>query len=374
MKVEVLQSSFKAGLSAVSRVVSSKPNLPILGNILISANKDHLILAATDLDVGMKLKLKAKVIEEGSICVPSRIFVDFISSISSDKVLLKSEETILKAESETYKSSFNCLDSKEFPSFPQRKGEAMLSFSKSAFTKGLAKVLFSTSTDTSRQILNGVLFEFEKKGVKLISTDGFRLSSQSLQGDFSVKEKLVIPARGLQEVIKIGDIDLEEKGEEEIKIFVSENEGQLIIESRETEIVLRLLEGSFPNYKRIIPSEFESEIKVSREELLQAVKVASIFARDNANIINLSLDLKTKKMSISAQSREIGEGFTTIDVEGEGNSLELSFNSRFLLESLSVFSLSDIALQFSGSLKPVIIKEVEDKSFFHVLMPVKTGS
>ena len=372
MKVQVLQDSLSKALSLASHVVSSKPNLPILGNIYLEAEKDKLIISGTDLDVGIKLSIKAEVSESGSIAVPSRLFVDFISSITSGKISLETEGLVLKVQSGIYSSSFNCLDGDEFPAFPEKGKEIEVDFESKTFKEALGKILFSASTDLSRQVLTGVLFEFQKKQVTLVTTDGFRLSSYLLVGDYDKIDNFIIPARGLQELIKSGGIEEAEK--KDVKITLSENKNQVIIENGVVEIALRLLEGKFPDYKKIIPEKFVSVLNVDRQEILKAVKVASIFARDNANIVHFNLKSKDQTRSVAATAREMGEGSSIIKCSVSGEDLVISFNARFLLEVMNVFTASELKLEFSGPLKPIRIIESGNENFFHVLMPVRTGN
>ena len=372
MKVQLLQDSLSKALGLASHVVSSKPNLPILGNIYLEAEKDKLIISGTDLDVGVRLSIKAEVFESGSIAVPSRLFADFISSITSGKITLETEGLILKSKSGIYSSSFNCLDGDEFPPFPEKGKEVEIDFEAKYFKEALSKILFSASTDLSRQILTGVLFEFQKKQVTLATTDGFRLSSFLLNGSYDNLNDFIIPARGLQELIKSGGVEDDEK--KGVKISLSENKNQIVIENGVIEIALRLLEGKFPDYKKIIPSKFISVLTVNREEILKAVKVASIFARDNANIVHFALKIKDQSLSVSASAREMGEGSSILKGAVSGEDLMISFNSRFLLEVMNVFTSSELKLDFSGALKPIKITENGNENFFHVLMPVRTGN
>lgn len=372
MKVQIIQDSLSKALTMVSKIVSSKPNLPILGNIYLEAGKEGLLIAATDLEVGMKISLKAEVKEEGTIAVPARLFVDFISTLSPEKVLLETEGLLLKARSGVYSSTFNCLDGDEFPPFPVVGKDWEILLTAKEFKEALGKTLFSASTDLSRQVLTGVLFEFQKKPITLVSTDGFRLSSQILNQK-GEGENLIIPARGLQELARNGEIEGNNK-KGEIKLALSENKNQIMVRSGSLELALRLLEGKFPDYKKIIPSQFVSILIIDKEEMMKAVKVAAIFARDNANIVHFSLKSEEQSLLISAQAREMGEGSSILHGSVEGDDLSISFNARFLTEILNVLTSPQLKLEFAGSLKPVRISETDNKSFFHILMPVRTGN
>lgn len=380
MKVQVLQESLQKALSSVSKVVSTKPNLPILANIFMKAEGEILLLAGTDLDVGIKLTIKAKVEESGVVSVPARLFVDFISSLSPSSVFLETNDLVLKVKSDAHTSSFNCMNADDFPPFPEKGTGLQFEVPAASFKKALTKTLFSSSTDISRQVLTGALFEFKKKETNIVTTDGFRLSLQKLALQQEA-DKLIIPARGLQELLRIGEIEKSEENEEEPKdkkkkivVNLTENNNQVIIEDTNVEIFLRLLEGQFPDYKKIIPSEFVSTVNINKDELSKAVKVASIFARDNANIVHLTVNAQEGTVAVSAQAREMGEGASVLPGNIEGESLNISFNARFLNEILTTLTTEMIVLQFSGNLKPVKITEEDNETFFHVLMPVRTGN
>lgn len=379
MKVQVFQDSLSKALTQASRLVSTKPNLPILGNIHLQAVKQNLIISATDLEIGIKLTLPVEVQEEGSIAVPARLFVEFISSLSAGKVDLETDNLLLKVKAGVYSSSFNCMIADDFPPFPEKGKESNFNLSQEELKKALEKTLFSASIDMSRQVLTGVLFEVKKEKLQLVTTDGFRLSLQEISEKTILKENLILPARGLLEFTRSMTQGEEEKEKgkkktKQVAFYLSENKNQVIAEEEKVQVFLRLLEGQFPQYQKIIPKDFITTLELDREEFLKAVKVAAIFARDNTNIIHLTLTQKEKKVAISAQSREMGEGSSELMGEITGENLEISFNARFLTEALSGLTTSQIKLEFSGNLKPVKMTEVGNKTYLHVLMPVRTGN
>jgi DNA polymerase-3 subunit beta len=373
MKAVVLQETLSKALSVASRVVSTKPNLPVLSNIYLEARDKTLIIAATDLDIGVKLSVKAEIEKEGVIAVPARLFVDFVSSLSAGEVHLETEALILRVKSGPNTSSFNCLDGKEFPTFPQ-KGEKMLfSFPQREFKTALGRVLFSSSTDASRQILTGVYFEISGQGITLVSTDGFRLSTQKISAKKYEQESFIIPARGLSELTRSGENEEGDKAKE-IQFFLTENENQIIVQEGQMEMVLRLLEGKFPDYKKIVPAQYVLTAHLDGQELLKAVKVGAIFARDNANILHLSLNPEEGTLALSAQAREMGEGSSKLSVKMTGEPMEISFNARFLNDCIGVLAGEQLQLEFSGALKPVKITSENIADYYHILMPVRTGN
>ncbi len=374
MKTKVSQESLSKAVAIVNKAVSTKPNLPILGNIYLEAKEDSLILASTDLEVGIRLKIKAENQEMGSLAVPSRLFSDFISSISAGEVSLFSESLILKVKNKGYSSSFNCLKGEDFPPFPETSGEVLLSLPIKDFSKALDLTVFATSSDQSRAILQGVLFEPIKEGLHLVATDGFRLSVSNIKLDHKFIEKLIIPVRSLGDLSKASLGTSKNEEENLITLSLSSNGSHALWRKGELEVVIRLLEGQFPDYKKIVPQQFITTLEIEREALLNAVKVASIFARDNANILHFSLHVSDKTVSVSASAREMGEGTSVLNGLVTGEDLEISFNAHFLVDILSALPSQEVVLSFSGDLKPMRLTAKGDDSFYHVLMPVRTGN
>ncbi|MDP3954909.1 MAG: DNA polymerase III subunit beta [bacterium] len=372
MKISLLQENFNKGLSLVSRQVSGKATLPILANILLSTENGRLRLSATNLETGINLWLGSKVEEEGSLTLPAKVLNEFVASLPPDKIEIEASETSLTAVSGSFKANFIGTVAAEFPKLPVFSDKPILIFEKNDFLRSLSRVAFAAAQDEGRPVLTGVLIKKKDKGkVTLVATDGYRLSLKSAVAiEDKLEEDLLIPAKTLLEVSKIA----QEKGEEnkEIKIAQTEEKSQVVFSLKDIEFSSRLLEGEFPDFDKIIPKTSTTKAEFDKEEFLRAVKIASIFAREQANIVKLKIDPQAGKMKITAETPQVGANESEIVAKIEGEEMEIAFNCRFLLDFLAAVKEEVIILEANGSLAPGLFKVKGDDTYLHIIMPVRT--
>lgn len=368
MKLSILQENFSKGLITASRSVASKPSLPILANILLETEKGQLKLSATNLETGINLWLGAKIEKEGKITIPAKILTEFISSLPPGKIDLEVRQTNLFVSSGLFKASFAGASASEFPKIPTFEEKPILVFKKEFFSPALSQVAFAAASDEGRPVLTGVLLKKEKETISLIATDGYRLSVKKAKATtMNLEDNLLIPAKTLLEVSRIIQ---EEKGDEkEVKIALSKEKSQVVFALNQIEISSRLIEGEFPDFEKIIPKETTIQAVFDKEEFLRGVKIASIFAREQANIVKLKIEKGNLK--ISAEMSQIGENESQVEAKTKGEPLEIAFNCRFLLDFLNSCSQEEIVFESSGALNPGVFKGVEDDSFLHIIMPVR---
>lgn len=371
MRVKVPQETLVKNLSIVSRFVSSKPTLPVLGNVLLSAEKT-LKLSATNLQMGIDLCFSAKIQEKGAITVPAKILLEFVSSLPPQEVVLEKEGGILYVSCGSSKARVNGIEAEEFPSLVKIGGKPGLILSAKEFARSLIPVCFSASLEEGRPVLTAVLTEIREKEIVFVATDGYRLSWKRMIVKSPLKKnKLLIPAKTLLEIERI----IRERREKEVKIFVLAKQNQIVFSIGDIQVSSRLVEGSFPDYKKVIPKEAKTEVEVETEDLLQAVRVSSIFARNSANIIKISCK-SGEGLVLSANTKEVGGNVSRIGARVKGEDLEIAFNARFILDFLNNISGEALLLQFSGSLAPGVFRVLEEKAkenYLHLIMPVRVG-
>jgi len=376
MKISVLQEDLNRGLSIVSRSVSAKAALPILANILVGTEEKRLKLSATNLETGINLWIGAKVDKEGSIAIPAKILTEFISSLPAEKVELEGKETTLFVSSPQFKANILGMDPSEFPKISSFSGDPVLVFEKVELIKALSQVTIAAAQDEGRPVLTGVLVKGEEKNLLLVATDGYRLSLKRIVTEENKigRDNFVIPAKALLEVSRICQEDSSEN--KTIKMGLTPEKSQVIFCLPEVEFSSRLIEGEFPDFEKIIPKNCTTKAVFGREELLRAVKTASIFAREQANIIRLKINPSTNggKLVISAETPQVGANESEIEANIEGESLEIAFNFRFLLDFLGVVSGEEVIFEASGPLTPGVFRLKGDESFFHIIMPVRIQS
>jgi DNA polymerase III subunit beta len=364
MKFEILQENLSVALSQALKFVSTKAQLPILSNFLIKTEKGVLTIKATDLENGITVYLGAKVEEEGEVAVSAKIFSDFILALSAGKVEIETAEDSLIVKAGKNKAKFATMSSSEFPK-EEGEGERKecFSFSPKALKAVSEKISFCVSTDVSRPTMTGVYFDNKGKILKIVSTDGFRLSIFEEKGkgeDF----ELNIPAKIIEEVARLG-----EKQENEIKVFLNEKKTIVIFKTESAEISSRLIEGKYPPYQKIIPTEKNISVKIDRQDFLRAVKTAAVFSKDAGSIVKLSFGENVLK--ISSQTASVGENENEIECQKEGENLEVNFNFRYLLDVLSKMSGKEISFETQGEGKSCVFREKETPNFLHLIMPVK---
>lgn len=366
MKVTLLAENLKNQLSFVNHAISSRSDLPVLLHILIEATEGKVILKSTDLEIGIQVTLPAEVEEEGGVTVPAKTFTELISSLAQEKVTLETQEGSLRVVSKKTRSAFQTIPKEEFPKLFEEKGELAATLTINELKKDTSMVVFSSSSDTARPALSGILMKKEKNGFLFVATDGYRLSlkhhSASLGSD-NEDQALIVPARVLREVIS-----MKEEGEE-IAVYISKSSNQVLFEIGNTLLVGRLIEAQFPQYEKIIPTDHASQSTFEREEMLKAVKICSIFAREAANIIKLSL--KKDKIIVSSQTPSLGENTVEIEANLTGEENEIAFNARYLLDVLSNLSDEILSLEMTGPLNPGVFKVKDNTSFLHLIMPIR---
>lgn len=368
MKLTLRTDNLQKKLSFINHAISSKNDLPILLNILLSAKNGILTLSSTDLEIGIYTTLPVEVEEEGSITVPAKTFSELINSLSQETLTIETKEKSLMVNSKKTKSSFQTIPAEDFPKLFEEKGEILAKLSAKDLHTDFSCVIFASSLEAARPALSGILIRQEGKGFLLVATDGYRLSLKKtemlgVQEVVTQEEKsVIIPARVFREVLSLKEAD-------EVTIYIAKNSNQVIFELGETIIIGRLIEAEFPSFAKIIPSDFSLQINFDREELLKAVKICSIFARDSANIIKLSC--KQEKIVVSSQATTAGENTVEVEAHLQGEENEIAFNARYLLDVLSNIEQNELVFEMTGPLNPGVFKVKDDASFLHLIMPIK---
>ena len=373
MKLISVQENLKKGLLIVSHGTGKNINLPILNNILIKAHQNTIELISTNLEIGIINKLRGKVEEDGEFTVDAKIITEYVNLLPSENVLIEEADGELKIECDNYKTKIKGESAKEFPLIPSVSQDNYYSCNAVDFKKALNSVVFAVSNSENRIELSGVFFNFEDNKLILVSTDSYRLAEKSISvntHNFN-DQKLIVPARTVQELLRIlsnynnEDLDFEQKGE--IKIAISDNQILFIIDS--VELVSRLINGQYPDYKQIIPDKSKTDIIVNRQNLLRAVKAVAIFSKTGIN--DISLEFKNKKIIISASSGQSGESRVDIDAEISGIDNEVTINYRYLIDGLNNINSDKIKLKVVSNNTPCILTADTDDDYLYIVMPIR---
>lgn len=369
MQVIVFTDRLNRALSLVSRIVSSKGQLPILGNVLLSAEKGILSLSTTNLETAITTKVSAVVENEGKITVPVKQLTELTSLIKEEKISLLIKNNNLIIEGKKVKNSLNTTPASEFPPVLIKEGQPNIVIKEKEFIKSVEQISIATSQDESRPLLGGAKINKKGERIEIAATDGYRLSIKEVKAEKQEIEKdLIIPIRTLLEVVRI----VSEQKAKEVNILILREQNQAVFIFENTEIISRLIDGEFPNFQKIVPNSFTTRIIIDKEELLNSVKMSAVFARESANIVKLSI--KNKTLTLSANAPSVGENAANLEIEHEGDDVDVAFNYRFLLEFLNVTSEERVVFETSGALNPGVFKPEKDTSFLHIIMPVRVQS
>ena len=375
MKLTVSQAQLAHGLGLVSRAVSPRSTLPVLGNILIATDEGRLRLSATNLELGITCWIGAQIEEEGSVTIPARIFGDLVGTLPGDKVslALTTRTQTLNIRSGTSNFDIKGIEASEFPPMPTPDLSAGVELNVSDFKEMIQQVSFAASTDEARPVLQGVQLEINENQISLAATDGFRISVRSAELSTAVANpvKVIIPARSLSELARIAV-----NGNETVAMVVPQDRGQAIFHLKDAELVTQLIEGNFPDYRAIIPRSFKTRTVVSTAEFLKACRQAEIIAREGNYVIRLKMQPQEGgpgTLEFTTQSEETGSGEVVVDANIEGPELLIAFNVRFLSEVLEVIGSPNTILETNQNNTPGLISPVGDETYKHVIMPMHLG-
>ena len=365
MKLVILQSNFAKALAQVSRIVGNRTTLPVLSNVLISAAKGKIKFSATDLEVGITTSTIGKIETEGALTLPARLLSDFILNNRDESIEISTEGTIATLKSARFEATIHGIAAEEFPTVPEPPKDSLAKIPAKDLIDALKKTVFAAATDETRPALAGIYFQFDGTTLTLAATDSYRLAEKKLTLTESVAEKkIIVPARTMNEVMRIAAID--ESGE----ILISPEENQIAFKIADTVIISRLIEGSFPPYQQIIPADFKITAKMPLNELLQAVKMSSLFAKDSANN-NVKISLDDKTLTVSSIASQAGSANSKVAAEITGGKLEIAFNARYVLDILNVLTDEKIEIDFNDGASAGVVKSASDNQYLYIIMPLR---
>lgn len=376
MKISILQEKLKKGLNITERVSSKSLTLPILNNILLSTNKNFLNLSATDLEIGINWWALSKIEKEGKIAIPSRLLLSFINLLPNKQIDFQVKDNNLNVKCDSYETKIKGFSSEDFPLIPKVNKEEFVSLQASGFCRSLAQLVDIALPSTTRPEISGIYFKVQKDLLTIASTDSFRLGEKKipLMSGKSINQEysLIIPQKTIKEIINI----FQEK-EKDLKIYFSPNQimFEYLMEEAdhpEVQVVSRLIEGEYPNYKEIIPSHFTTQITLNKEDLVNQIKSASLFS-GKVNEVKLKVNSKKNEIEISSQSIDVGDYKSSLTGKIEGDNLEVSFNHKYLLDGLSNIETTEVVLELNSDSGPGVVKPIKDDSYLYVVMPIKAS-
>ena len=359
------KQALQDGLATVQKAINAQNTLPVLGNILINAEGQKVYLSATNLEIAISTSVEADIKNEGSITIPSRLLVNYVSLLKNGELEIALENgDSVSITSDDASTKIKGLSAEEFPEIPKVEKDVSFSLPSGVLKTAIEQTVFSCSASSTRPVLSGVFFWIREKELRLVGTDSYRLGEKKVELSEDLPEsKYIVPARTLQELSRILA-----KDEEMVEIIVSKN--QILFTIENTKISSRLIEGNFPDYERIIPPKEKGIATVSRADFILAVKRAGIFAREVDNN-NVKVEVQKDAIILTTEETQVGSGSTQISATIEGEGELVALNAAYLLDVLQVLSGEDILVKVGDPLAPVKFMEKEDESFVHIIMPLK---
>jgi DNA polymerase III subunit beta len=368
MRLKILQQDLNGPLQSISRSVGVKASLPVLGNILFEAEGNKLKLSATNLEVGVIKQINAEVLEGGAITVPAKTLNEVISSLSGLEIEFYTEGELLKIEAGKFKADLNGIASSEFPAIPQTEAQGF-KIPKAIFKDSIPQISFASAVDEGRPVLTGILTEIKNSRFEVVATDGFRLAHKTFSNEklVGIDFKALIPRKTLDELVRLIGEETEEF--EEVTLATTDNQNQVVFNIGSTILSSRLIEGNFPSWEKIIPPSFVSHCVINKDELIKGLKLASVFARSEANVIKLKLS--PQGIRLTSETRELGHQDAQVGAEVTGEELEVAFNSKYLLDAVSACPGPELKIQFSGSLSPTKVCPTAEQGLEYIVMPIR---
>ncbi len=363
MKLQVTQENLHKALTSVGRVANGRGTLPILSNVLIKTIGNRLSIAATNLDIGITHFIGSKVSDEGAITVPARLMVDFVASLPGGTITLELEETKLKITTEQYESVINGTAADEYPVMPAIADGTSWKVPSKILRSGLQQILMAASSDESRPVLTGVYIHTHNKNLYLVATDSYRLAEKKLMAT-AQEVNLLVPASAMQDLLRLLT-DVEDE------VTVTHDEQQVLFRVGDVELVARLIEGNYPDYRKLIPSSFAQNAVLKKQEFINITKVSSLFARESAGSVTIHLNKAKQTVSIRSIASQLGENTASASatIEGEG---VITLNSRYILDALHAINGEDVKIAFNGKLEACLLTGPKQSDYAHVIMPLKS--
>ena len=383
MKLTCSQAELNSALQLVSRAVSNRPTHPVLANVLLAADEvtGKLRLTGFDLSLGIQTSISASIENSGAITLPAKLFGEIVSKLSNDSPLVltsdeSSQQVELISKSGTYQVRGMLSD--DFPDLPLVESGTALQLNPLLLSNAIKSTLFASSTDDAKQLLTGINLTFDGYGIESAATDGHRLAILNLNNILSQpdninknsevdKFSITLPSKSLREVEKfLSSCDISQP----INFFI--DKGQVVFISLDEIITIRALEGSYPNYAQLLPETFSNVLEFDRKEFIASLERVAVLADQHNNVIKISTDSSAKLIKISTDAQDIGTGFESLSVSFKGESFQIAFNVRYLLDGLKVIDSNLIKLSCNAPTTPAVFSPVNsDLNFTYLVMPIQ---
>jgi DNA polymerase-3 subunit beta len=378
MKFTCSQSDLHSNLSLVSRAVPSRPNHPILANVLLTADREHqrVQLTGFDLSLGLCTSFPAEIEAGGQLTLPAKLLNDIVSRLPNGDITIDDEtaQAMVTLTSQTGKYQVRGMGAEEFPSLPEIANREAVYLSAEALIEGLRGSLFATSNDETKQVLTGLHIIVQPETLEFAATDGHRLALVETENPKESEEEpfeVTVPARALRELERMITQRQAQSQDEALSLVVYLDPGQVVFELADQRLTSRTLEGKYPAYRQLIPTQFERQVNVERKQLLAALERIAILASQKNDIVKFTIDSDNQQLSLSVEAQDVGSGQESIPAQVSGGNLEIAFNVKYAMESLKNLGSNEIQIQLNSATSPVVLNPLSGAKMTHLLMPVQ---
>lgn len=400
MKFLCTQNDLNTNLSLVNRAVPSRPTHPVLGNVLVVADTQtqQVRLTAFDLSLGIQASFEAQVEEDGQITIPAKLFNDIVSRLPEGEITLSDDtldtestaddSLLVTLTSTSGRYQMRALGTQEFPELPGVEAGAAIHLPIEALVEGLRGCLFATSSDETKQVLTGVHLMLQENTLEFAATDGHRLavvettnqkaedeevSEGSDNGKGAVEQEktasgleLTVPARALRELERM--LGMHQATD---TVALRFEQGQIVFQRGNYWLTSRTLEGQYPAYRQLIPGQFQRQVTLERRQLLSAVERIAVLADQKNNVVKFSIDSINQQLALSVEAQDVGSGTESMMAQVSGDSLDIAFNVKYLIDGLKALPTSDIQIQMNTANSPVILTPLGGRKMIYLVMPVQ---
>ncbi len=364
MKIECVKNKLTELLTKMEKVVGKNTNHPVLKCFLFEAKNGRLLIKATNLDLGVQSEMVVRVLKEGMVAIPADVFTGLlVQTPPGGNVTLESSGTTLSVSTNHSKTVIKLLSADDFPNIPETSDEVSVSIPAPDLVKGLQSVWYASATSSMKPELSSVYVYYDQKHLIFVATDSFRLAEKKVVvkkiSDFP---QTLIPFKNVVDIIRLFS---DYKGD----VKLSAVKGQISLSGDDMYVVSRVVEGSFPDYKQIIPSTFKTEVTLLKQDFVSGLKISTIFS-DTFHEVHFHLSPKKKLLELSAKNEHVGENTLSLDAVLKGDEIDISFNHRYLVECFQSIGADSLSLGFNGEHKPLVLHGISDSSFTYLVMPM----
>jgi DNA polymerase III subunit beta len=365
MKFKTKKENLIWAVSKAEKIADKNISLPVLANIVIKSEKNKIKTISNNLDIGVELEYENSVEGEGVVALSGQVLISFLNSLSKNEneIEIEAQDNVLKITGKKSKSKIVTHSVEDFPDLPEINTKNSFKIKSEIFVDGLKSVWYAASLSNIKPELSSVYIYIENEDLVFVATDSFRLAEKRIKvKNLNQNINILIPFKNVIEIVRI----LEDV-KEDVNIFVEEN--QIGIISNGIKIISRIIEGNFPDYKQIIPKNFETKVTVLKDDFLRVFKAVNVFS-DKFNQASISIDTKTNELKVLINNQEKGVLDNVVDIKSEGGDIEVNFNYKYILDSVNSFDSESLILEFNGKLKPLVIRGLRDSSFTYLVMPM----